>query len=322
MNNNRYLSLIVLARNDNYGGDFLHRMQVSLNVLLTLSEDYALDMELIIVEWNPPPNTPKLAEVLVWPKELKSGEIRIIEVPGEIHRRLPNSEQIPVFEFGKNIGIRRAKGEYILATNADNIFSRELVQFLAQKKLSSECFYRVDRYRIKKTIPLDISLDEQLDLCQKHWYRVATVKGPRRKRYPILNYEYLRSLIIWLGGRLIHHPRHGIHTRASGDFFLMHREHWHNLRGYPELPTYSHIDSYMCYMAASYGLTQVILNGDKRTYHQEHLRPSPGSLPTTNFKLCLEHGKQMMKSRKPIIFNDPKWGLAEEILPETNIFPG
>ena len=51
--------------------------------------------------------------------------------------------------------------------------------------------------------------------------------------------------------------------------------------------TYSHMDSYMCFMAASYVLSQIILSGDKRIYHQEHTRPSRATQPTTDFKLCL-----------------------------------
>ena len=319
MNNRPYLSLITVARNDNYGGDFLHRFQVSLNTVLALCEEYRLDMELIIVDWNHPPGALTFVEVLAWPKKLKSVEIRIIEVPNKLHRKFPNSDKLTVFEFiGKNVGIRRARGEYILTTNIDDIFSRELVQFLAERKLSQECFYRTDTYRVKKTIPLDIAVDEQLELCGEHWYQVDMTKGPRRRRYPLLSYEYLRSSAAWLGGKLIHHPRHGIHTLASGDFFLMHHKHWYNLHGHPELPTYSHIDSYMCYMAASYGLSQIILSGGKRIYHQEHTRLKPGSLPTTDFGLCLKHGKQMLKSGRPMVFNDEKWGLAEENLTEIN----
>ena len=99
MSSNPFISFVVAARNDNYGGDFLRRIQVFLNVLLALCENHGLDMELIIVEWNPPPNVPKLAKVLAWPKNLKFQEVRFIEVPNEIHRKLPNSEKIPLLSL-------------------------------------------------------------------------------------------------------------------------------------------------------------------------------------------------------------------------------
>ena len=54
MSNNPYISFVIAARNDDYGVNFLHRMQVFINVLLELVEKYSLDAELIVVEWNPP----------------------------------------------------------------------------------------------------------------------------------------------------------------------------------------------------------------------------------------------------------------------------
>lgn len=297
----------------------MHRMQVFLNGLLALCENHSLDMELIIVEWNPPSNAPKLAEVLAWPKNLKFGEVRFIKVPNEIHRKLPNSEKMPMFEYlAKNVGLRRAKGEYVLATNPDIIFSAELIKFLALKELSPECFYRIDRYDVEKPIPPDRPIEEQLDFCAKHWVKVRTVRGVMKRSYSLLGYQYLQALAAWLKAGLIKNPRAGIHTTASGDFFLMHRDQWHNLRGYPELPTHSFIDSYMCFMAASSGLSQIILSGKKRIYHQEHIRPS-GTRPLTDFRLYRQHGKRMMELKQPLIMNGEKWGLGGESLPQTSI---
>jgi len=314
-----YISFIVAARNDDYGGNFLHRMQISVNSLLILCEKQSLNAELIVVEWNPPTKAPKLAEVLVWPKNIKFAEVHFIEVPNKIHRKLPNSEKMPMFEYvAKNVGIRRSKGEYVLSTNADIIFSAELVSFLASKELSQECFYRIDRYDVEKLVPPDKSAEEQLEFCAKHWERVYTLKGDIKRSYRFLDYQYLRSLTVWLGAKLLNHPIARIHTNASGDFFLMHRDYWHNLHGYPELPTHSHIDSYMCFMAASSGLSQIILSDKKRIYHQGHIRPG-GARPMTDVRLLLKHGKRMMDLKQPLIMNDEKWGLAEEDLPHTSI---
>jgi len=281
-----------------------------------------LDAELIIVEWNPPPNAPKLAEVLAWPKNLKFAGVRFIEVPNEIHRKLPNSDKMPMFEYvAKNVGLRRSKGEYVLATNSDIIFSAELVSFLALKELSQECFYRIDRYDVEKLVPLDISIEKQLEFCAKYWVRVYTIKGDIKRSYRFLDYQYLRSL----GARLINHPIARIHTNASGDFFLMHRDHWHSLRGYPELPTHAHTDSHMCFMAASSGLSQIILSDKKRIYHQGHMRP--GDTRHYYFTkqsimdgwLLAKRAKRMMDLKQPLIMNDEKWGLGEENLPHTSI---
>jgi hypothetical protein len=175
---NPYLTFAVAARNDNYGGNFLHRMQVFVNVLLTLWEKYNLNAELIIVEWNPPDDSPRLKDALTWPQCIKPGTIRFIEVPNEIHHRLPNSDRMPMFEYiAKNVGIRRAKGEYVLATNPDLIYSEALVRFLSSEVLSIDCFYRIDRYDVAELGPLDLSVEEQLKFCAKHTFRVATING-------------------------------------------------------------------------------------------------------------------------------------------------
>ena len=48
------ISFVVAARNDDYGGNFLHRMQVFVDNVMTLSSQEDLSAELMIVEWNPP----------------------------------------------------------------------------------------------------------------------------------------------------------------------------------------------------------------------------------------------------------------------------
>ncbi len=320
MISNPYISIVIPARNDDYGFGFLHRLQVFLDTFLTLCENHNLDTELIIVEWNPPPETPRLREVLTWPKNLKLQKVRIIEVPGAIHNKLPYSGNMTMFEYiAKNVGIRRARGEYVLAMNNDDIPDRGLTEFLSLKELSPECFYRIDARDIEGVIPLDKSVEERLDLCARHWSRVHTVKGVRRRSLPLLDYHYLWSVIKWLGGRLLRHPRSGVHTNKSGDFFLMHRNHWHSLHGYPQLSSNSYIDGLMCFMAASSGLSQVILDDNKRLYHQEHSRSHRHNRPTMNFRFYLEQGKRMMKSGQPLIANDEGWGLKEEELAEVNI---
>lgn len=322
MPNNRYISFVVAARNDDYGSGFINRLQVSLNILLTLCKNYSLDMELIIVEWNPIEDATNLAGSLTWPEISPFQEIRFIKVPNVIHRRLPYSDKMPFFEFiAKNVGIRRAKGEYVVPINADVIFNRELIEFLALRQLSSAYFYRINTHDVEKMIPVGVSIEEQLEFCEKYWVRANTVKGVSRRSLPFLDYRYLWSFTKWLGGKLISHPRAGIHTNKSGDFFLMHQNHWHSLRGYPEIPTNVTTDGYMCFMAASSGLSQSILGDKKRLYHQEHsrLRQCPRHL--VDFQLYLQRGKQMMKLKQPLTMNDKNWGLGQENLPEYGIFP-
>ncbi len=65
-----YLSLVVTARNDDHGGNLLDRMQAFVSGWISQARRYSIPSELIIVEWNPPPDRPRLAEALEWPSDL------------------------------------------------------------------------------------------------------------------------------------------------------------------------------------------------------------------------------------------------------------
>jgi len=319
------ISFVVPARNDNYGGDFLHRMQVSLDCLSRLWREQGLSAELIIVEWNPPAGKPQLRNALR-PADSAPGLIRIIEVPRAVHLRRANSDRIAMFEYiAKNVGIRRAEGQFILATNADIIFSRELIGHLATAPLSPGCFYRIDRHDVGAEVPLGMTLDEQLRFCTDNAVRVRTAYGT----FPVkcacsanLNtYRgYLRKLwpreaFRWFTMKFVL----SIHTGAPGDFTLMSRDAWRDLRGYPELPSQRHVDSYLCSMARSMGLKQVILRSPMRIYHQDHDTAEMARRPSTDYERYWEDTRRMLKTKRPVILNDANWGLGNEELSDDTI---
>lgn len=325
-----YISFVVGARNDDYGGNFLHRMQVFVNVLLSLWDKYSLDAELIIVEWNPPEDKPRLRDVLVWPERLKSGTVRIIEVPNEIHKRLPNSDRMPMFEYlAKNVGIRRARGEYVLATNPDIIFGEQLMGYVATRGLSSGCFYRVDRYDVAREVPLDLPVERQIQFCVKHAFRVHKMRGSvPTSRLARLRLFFSRHLPRLSPDRFVHglvrrwrmfidyscqSARDGrtdlplMHTNAAGDFLLIAKQQWRTLRGFPELTTHSHTDSYMVLIATLANIKQVVL--PYRIYHQEHDRSEQTQRPLTNLAE-MPVVRMMLETRELRVQNDKNWGLG------------
>ena len=106
-----YLSFVVTTRNDNHGGDQGRRIQIFLNSLFYLLRKHQLPAELVIVEWNPPSDRHGIRDALSWEKKGKETAVRIVRVSNETHRRLPNAELMPIFEYiGKNCGVRRARG--------------------------------------------------------------------------------------------------------------------------------------------------------------------------------------------------------------------
>ncbi len=167
------LSIVVTARNDDHGGGFLHRMQIFVNGFLELATRYRLSSELIIVEWNPPRDRPRLAEALRWPATAGPCAIRIIEVPPAVHRRYSYSGKLGLFQMiAKNVGIRRSRGSFVLCTNVDLLFSGELMQFFASGRLDKRCMYRIDRFDVSSDVPVEASIDEQLEFCRSHVVRV------------------------------------------------------------------------------------------------------------------------------------------------------
>ena len=173
-----YLSLVVTARNDDHGGNLLGRMQTFLNNWLKQARRFGIPSELIIVEWNPPADRPRLAEVLRWPREPGPCTVRIVEVPAELHRRLPHAAALPLYQMiGKNVGIRRARGKFILATNIDIVFSSELAAFLAEQKLDPSRMYRIDRHDAASDVPVDADPEQQLEYCRTHLVRINRRDG-------------------------------------------------------------------------------------------------------------------------------------------------
>jgi hypothetical protein len=331
---NPQLSFVVAARNDDYGGNFLYRMQVFVNTLVALWNKYNLDAELVVVEWNPPEDRPRLGQAIVWPKLRMPGIVQIVEVPERVHNRLPNSDRMPIFEYiAKNVGIRRATGHYVLVTNPDIVFTDRIMQHFAAGTFREDSFYRVDRYDVAKEIPLDLPVSKQLELCARHAFRVHRMEGsfPLRRSARLRTYaaqnlprlmphRVIRGALRRARRLLISDPPDGtgstptaptVHTNASGDFLLMSAEHWRALRGYPELGTHSHIDSYMVYLAVAAGLRQMIL--PYPIYHQEHDRSEQNGRPMTVLSQ-VPALRRMLETGNLEITNDENWGLGNSKL--------
>ena len=173
-----YLSVVVTARNDDHGGNLLGRMQAFVNGWIGQARRYQIPSELIVVEWNPPPDRPHLREAFDWPEDLGPCEIRFIEVPTELHRRYAHAEALALYQMiAKNVGIRRARGRFVLATNIDILFSSELAAFFAEQRLEPGRMYRIDRHDAMSDLPVDAPLEEQLAYCRTHLIRINTREG-------------------------------------------------------------------------------------------------------------------------------------------------
>lgn len=224
------MTLTIAARND----DYLPRLKKSLAVLGEFCKRHNFGPDVILVEWNPPQDRPSLAA------ELRASQIgccfytRIITVSPEIHRSIAGADVLPFFEYmAKNVGIRRARDGYVLTTNADDIFSSEMVQQLATNSWDENCFYRANRHDTEIGSGRGSNADEIIADCAAHVWRVV-------KHY----------------------------DGAGGDFMLMHKNRWATMHGHPELVSADTIDTYTIELAKLRGMSEVVFDGP--IYHQGH----------------------------------------------------
>src|SRR4051812_35829285 len=172
-----YLSVVVTTRNDDHGGDPLKRLQAPVNCFDEQCRRTGLDAELIVVEWNPPADKPRVSELLRLPPA-PACDYRFIDVPPDVHQQLRFADVLPLFQMiAKNVGIRRARGRFVLVTNIDILFSNELVELLARRQLQPGRLYRVDRHDIQPNVPITASLEAQMEYCASHQLRVHTRWG-------------------------------------------------------------------------------------------------------------------------------------------------
>jgi len=245
---------------------------------------------------------------MTWPKA--NGLVtRIIKVPPRIHYQYKNSDKFPLFQMiAKNVGIRRAKGEFVLATNIDILFSDELCEFLTCKKLKKNCLYRIDRHDSGLTvIPENVDWQERLRLCRES---VIRIQGQFCTHKPD---ELVQS-----------QDPDKLHTNACGDFTLLSREKWLELKGYPEFELWSiYIDGLLLHGAEAIGLKQVVLKEPLRIYHIEHETGWAKTQTTITERPSLDYFgqyiplcKEILHNKQPIDYNKSLWGLADEKLEE------
>jgi hypothetical protein len=144
-----YLSIVVTGRNDQYGGNFLNRAQTFLNQVSASVERVPLaDVEVVYVDYATPFSDKKLYELLNIPPALHR-RVRFIVVPSFFHSTL--RAKVSFLEYtAKNIGIRRSKGEFVLAANPDSLLSDSFFELCSQRAFNPGVFYTSDRIVMQK----------------------------------------------------------------------------------------------------------------------------------------------------------------------------
>jgi hypothetical protein len=334
------LSVVATSRNDDHGGTLYERMQIFVDGLADQARRFDMPVELVLVEWNPPPDKPPLADALRW-EPVEQLTRRVITVPPETHRTFPHHDGLPLFQMiGKNVGIRRSTAPYILATNIDILLSDELFAFL-RNNLKPNALYRVDRHDVQAELKgsklptpaecraLPVLREHRADGLRYPGGRPpAAVAPPRSER---LDIQELRRLAEAAWDRVTL-PK--LHTSGCGDFTLTSREVWFGMHGYPEWPAYSwHMDGVALFQAFAGGVEMINLEPPMVAYHLEHGEGSgwtPEStrlfdrldaagvpyLSTRDYRKLARKLVRGSRGFHPI--NGSDWGLAAMELAESN----
>ena len=274
------LSLVVCSRNDQYSGDSVYRLQTSLNFLAFQVVSLGLEgkVEVIVTDWGS--ETP-LREVLGLTQDAAS-MTRFLEIPPELALR--TQQDSPFTEVvANNSAIRRANGTYIGRIDQDTLVGR---RFLRQ------FFDRVEGGG-DRSIQIDLGF---IFIGRRH------VPLGFVRELPSLD-----TVVSYIGAFKTLLPPDGVFQRPWFDapvgIIVMHRDLWHECRGYDEQLIYwGFMDTDLgLRIGRQYAVINAAAGFSRDFFHLSH---TTHRLKVTNRK---KNPRTMPRSFAP---NDENWGLV------------
>ena len=184
-----YVSVCLASRNDDYSGNMMAKRQWCLDAMLAACEAHALPLEIIFTDWNPPADHPPLRETLCVPADNPFVSVRVIEAPAWCHQLARYAEVFPFnLVAGFNVGLRRARGEFVVCKCTDVLWSQPLWTFLAARNLDPTCLYRTPRHDLSLH-PLDLDPKDTAAIdawCLKHTTQAHAPATRALEGFPLL----------------------------------------------------------------------------------------------------------------------------------------
>jgi hypothetical protein len=236
------LSIVLTGRNDSYGSDFKERFFRTMAFNHRQLSARGIAHEFVFVEWAPPADAPTLFDLVFDAVPgLTPDAVRWYLVDPDYQDALSLNPRLRYLEYvAKNVGVRRARGRFVLATNCDIYLGRRVIDALEHDALAPRVVYRAPRHDLK--LGLDQS-NVDWDMLEDP----ANLDGPARNLRP----PYMAG--------------------GTGDFLLLDRDTFHELRGFNEVyrMVRAGIDRNFVVKALSSGVPLADIGGP--VYHVNHV---------------------------------------------------
>lgn len=275
-----YVTFVFTGRNDDFGGDFNGRFFRALRFNHERLSEAGVPHDFVFVEWRPLADRGYLATVLAEQFSSAAGlYLHSYVVDPAYHDALTLNPRLQFQEFlAKNVGIRRARGQFVLTTNTDIYLSRGVIDVFAARALEDGVLYRAARHDLKGDIdPSFIDWDVLED--ERNCEVENRIKPP-------------------------------LFTNASGDFLLLDRGTYHRLGGFNEIYRTAkiHMDGNFCIKAHASGVPLIdvgspVYHVGRGTLHAQRraYKSRPGDAPWGDIRWNSE-----------IVYeNPPAWGLRD-----------
>jgi hypothetical protein len=281
------LSFVMTGRNDGFMGDFVWRLETSLNVMARGAARLGRldDLEVIVVDWN---SDVPLHEVVSLAPEA-AAITRFVAVPADVAVPRQKDTHFPD-SIVINTGIRRARGEFVSQTGSDVVFTAATLGAL----------FSVLEGRASGRLPLR---DAFMTGGRRH-----IPNGIVQRTLPLDEFEaYLDR-----NAAFFPEERGGPGHAAPTNLMLMHRDLWHACRGFDERFIYwgfNDIDLALR-ITARHGFVP-LENMGVNSLHMEHWSKPRDYSPERMFRK-LNPVDNLVPDFAP---NDERWGLGDVELP-------
>lgn len=260
------VSVVLVGRNDDYGGRQVERVNYSMNCMLDTFD------EVIYVDWNTDGSRNLIDDLDI---QIHPEKLVVITVPPEQCKEIMGESNYSIGEkccnvLARNVGIRRATGDVIVDSNTDIIppkreFLDVLFKSLHPGDMCTIAKHDVDVDVLAKMYSQTRSYIHVRDLVPIH-YGVNPISN--RLIFPSLE---MNKQILSQIPEAHHHAASSL-ICACGDMQIAHRETWWAIRGFEEsMIKRMYLDSIVQYKVILSGGTVRTTNFPP-IYHIEHER--------------------------------------------------